>query len=90
MCAASGDVEHSMVIRRELDADPLPESGRIRTKVYGDIEDRSPRAADRLGLLMGRDLIVQSTQRGFLRGVSYVDLNDMRIQAVSGEFVLAP
>ena len=74
---------------RELDRDVLEVGRALRAQVDDDVEDRTPRASDELGLGRRRVLKVHAPQRSLGLVESNVGLRDDRLQSVIGELLLA-
>src|SRR5207253_10931804 len=58
-----GHVQRPVIVGVQLHGDALQESRTLRPQVHDDVEDRTARGADELGLGMRRVLEMHSTQR---------------------------
>jgi hypothetical protein len=78
-----------MIIGAEFDRDVLEKSGRLRSKVDDDVEDRTAARSDQLAFRGWWILEVHSAQRALLAIEADVALGDYGLQPVRGELFLA-
>ncbi len=88
--AALRYVEHVTVVRAQARPVPGPVGRRSGPKIHHDVEDRTPRAANELGLERGGDLIVQSTDRALPDAERHVRLQRGEIDGMFGKLGAAP
>ena len=80
-----GDVERPPILGRQLQGQVLAEARGIRAQIQGDVEQRSPDAADQLGLREGRSLVVHAPERAALVVERHAALRELAIEAVVDE-----
>jgi hypothetical protein len=80
--APLGDIQHPAMLRRQFHAKPFLERRGLRTQVHEHVKHRAGRAPHQLGLLMGRDLVVKSTQRASAHAACDIALQDATMEAL--------